>query len=98
MVLKGLKEKMVPMDKKENREMLLKGLKVELRCTHTHVAGAPGGLRLPLNVEDEKMSIAFAKGFVTDIAACGAHLLRQGGGDRRGRRFPCLRSRSGHPA
>lgn len=56
----------------------MKGLKVELRCTHTHAAGAPGGLRLPLNVEDEKMSIAFAKGFVTDIAACGAHLLRQG--------------------
>lgn len=56
----------------------MKGLKVELRCTHTHAAGALGGLRLPLNVEDEKMSIAFAKGFVTDIAACGAHLLRQG--------------------
>jgi len=56
----------------------MKGLKVELRCTHAHVQGAPGGLRLPLNVEDEKMGIAFAKGFVTDLAACGARLMRTG--------------------
>lgn len=62
----------------------MKGLKVELRCTHAHVAGAgaPGGLRVPLNVEDAKMGIAFAKGFVTHLAACGAHLMRQGADEK----------------
>jgi hypothetical protein len=60
----------------------MKGLKVELRCTHAHVAGAPGGLRVPLNVEDDKMGIAFAKSFVTDVAACGARLMRAGPEDK----------------
>jgi len=54
----------------------MKGLKVELRCVHAHVAGSTGGLRMPLNVEDDKMDIAFAKNFVTDVAACGARLMR----------------------
>ncbi|MBD38795.1 MAG: hypothetical protein CMB11_00220 [Euryarchaeota archaeon] len=56
----------------------MKGLKVELRCTHAHVQGALGGLRVPLNVEDDKMGIAFAKGFVVDVAACGARLMGAG--------------------
>jgi hypothetical protein len=56
----------------------MKGLKVELRCTHAHAQGAPGGLRVPLNVEDDKMGLAFAKGFVVDVAACGARLMAAG--------------------
>ncbi len=56
----------------------MKGLKVELRCTHTHVTGATGGLRVPLSVDDDKMALSFARSFVTDVAACGAQLMRQG--------------------
>lgn len=55
----------------------MKGLRVELRCTH---AGAQGGLRVPLNVEDDKMGLSFAKEFVMDLAACGARLMRTGAG------------------
>jgi hypothetical protein len=60
----------------------MKGLKVELRCMHTHVTGALGGLRVPLNVEDDKMALSFAKSFVTDLAACGARLMRTGAEDK----------------
>lgn len=59
----------------------MKGLKVELRCVHAHVEGAPGGLRVPLNVQDDKMDLAFAKSFVMDVAACGARLMHAGAGE-----------------
>lgn len=51
------------------------GLKMEFRCAHAHVAGSSGGLRLPLKTTDDKMDIAFAKGYVTDVAACASRLM-----------------------
>lgn len=53
------------------------GLKIELRCAHElSTSGGRGGLRLPLNVKAENMDLAFAKGFVTDVASCGARLAQ----------------------
>lgn len=53
------------------------GLKVELRCTHEpSPTGGRGGVRLPLDVGDEKMDLAFARDFVVDVASCGAQLAR----------------------
>ena len=51
------------------------GLKVDFRCAHVHAAGVRGGLRLPLKTDDEKMDIAFAKSYVTDVAACASRLM-----------------------
>jgi hypothetical protein len=51
----------------------LLGLKLELRCAH---AEGKAGLRVPLDVRNEKMQLAFAKEIVHDIASCGAHLIR----------------------
>ena len=59
----------------------MQGLKVELRCAHETKAGAHGGIRLPLNASDAKMDLAFARGFVTDVAACGSRLMRSIVGD-----------------
>ena len=50
------------------------GLKLGLWCTHQ--GAAKGGMRLPLDVRDEKMDLAFAKTTVQDIASCGARLLQ----------------------
>jgi len=52
----------------------LLGLKLSLWCTHQ--GAAKGGMRLPLDVRDEKMDLAFAKTTVQDIAGCGARLLQ----------------------
>jgi hypothetical protein len=52
----------------------LLGLKLGLWCTHQ--GAAKGGMRLPLDVRDEKMDLAFAKTTVQDIAGCGARLLQ----------------------
>lgn len=52
----------------------LLGLKVGLWCTHQEAA--KGGMRLPLDVRDEKMDLAFAKSTVHDIASCGARLMQ----------------------
>jgi hypothetical protein len=52
----------------------LLGLKLGLWCTHQ--GAAKGGMRLPLDVRDEKMDLAFAKATVQDIAGCGARLLQ----------------------
>jgi len=53
------------------------GLKVELRCAHDQGAsGAHGGVRLPLDVRDNKMRVVFALPFVVDVASCGACLTR----------------------
>lgn len=60
----------------------MQGLKVELRCAHEITTGAHGGIRLALNASDEKMDLAFAKGFVTDVAACGSRLVRTGDEDK----------------
>lgn len=57
-------------------------LKVEFRCLHDHVEGSNGGIRLPLNVSDSKMELDYAKGFLIDLAACGARLMRVGQEDR----------------
>jgi len=35
-------------------------------------------MRLPLDVRDEKMDLAFCKGAVHDIASCGARLMEAG--------------------
>ncbi len=52
------------------------GLKVELRCAHDQAStGATGGVRLPLDVRDNKMDLAFARPFVMDVASCGARLM-----------------------
>ena len=52
------------------------GLKVELRCAHEQApTGATGGVRLPLDVRDAKMDLAFARPFVLDVASCGARLM-----------------------
>jgi hypothetical protein len=48
------------------------GLKVGLWCTHQ---GSRSGMRLPLDVRDEKMDLAYCKGAVHDIASCGAKLM-----------------------
>jgi hypothetical protein len=48
------------------------GLKVGLWCAHE---GAKSGMRLPMDVRDEKMDLAFAKATVQAVASCGAHLL-----------------------
>ncbi len=52
----------------------LLGLKVELRCAH---AEGKAGLRVPLDVRDEKMQLEFAKEFVHDVASCGARLMEE---------------------
>ena len=57
-------------------------LKVEFRCLHDHVEGSSGGIRLPLNASDSKMDLAYAKGFLVDLAACGARLMRVGQEDK----------------
>lgn len=54
-------------------DVCMLGLKVGLWCTHQ---GAKSGMRLALDVRDEKMDLAFAKGTVQDVASCGAHLMR----------------------
>ena len=48
------------------------GLKVGFWCTHQ--GGSRGGMRLPLDVRDEKMDLAFCKAAVHDVASCGAKL------------------------
>ena len=53
----------------------LLGLKVGLWCSHQ---GTRSGMRLPLDVRDEKMDLAFCKGAVHDIASCGAKLMEAG--------------------
>ena len=60
----------------------LEGLKVEFRCLHDHVAGSNGGILLPLNTSDKKMDIAYAKGFLNDLAACGSRLMCVGQEDK----------------
>lgn len=52
------------------------GLKVELRCAHEQApTGATGGVRLPLDVRDAKMDLAFTRPFVLDVASCAARLM-----------------------
>lgn len=51
------------------------GLKVGFWCAHQ---GSRGGMRLPLDVRDEKMDLAFCKGAVHDVASCGAKLVEAG--------------------
>ena len=55
----------------------MKCLQVEFRCTHEKPKSGRGGggLRVPLNVEDEKMDLAYTKDLVMDIASCGARLM-----------------------
>ncbi len=60
----------------------LQGLKAEFRCLHDHVEKSTGGIRLPLSLTDSKMDIAYAKGFLADLAACGARLMRVGQEDK----------------
>ena len=62
--------------------MCVECLKVEFRCLHDHVDGSSGGIRLPLNVSDSKMDIGYTKGFLIDLAACGARLMRVGQEDK----------------
>jgi len=55
----------------------MKCLKVEFRCTHEKPAGGRGGggVRIPLNVEDPKMDLAYTKDVVMGVASCGARLM-----------------------
>lgn len=55
-------------------KVCMKELRLELHCMHEDRTG----LHLPLNVEDDKMDIGYAKRFVCDLAACGAKLMAEG--------------------
>lgn len=58
------------------------GLKVELRCAHEFSTSTRSGVKIELNVSDERMDIAFAKDFILDIAACGSRLMSVGDEDK----------------
>lgn len=55
-------------------KVCMAGLKLELHCAHEERAG----IRVPLRTCDDKMDLAYATRFVTDLAACGAHLMTEG--------------------
>ena len=55
----------------------MKCLSVELRCTHefSKKGRGTGGIKVPLDVSDERMDLAYTKELVRDIASCGARLM-----------------------
>ena len=55
----------------------MKCLSVELRCTHefSKKGRGTGGIRVPFDVGDERMDLAYTKDLVRDIASCGARLM-----------------------